>query len=464
MTVEDTSLGYHAAAVIEMRLRVDDDWAYFYFLVPAIISFFFSLAVIVTAIQRKKIRKRRFDQLTFLIAFFSLLQSLSWFRARYERHSSLCLIQEYLFQFSTLMESSLALVICSTIHYTIKAGRAPPWYHRKIILWLFLPVLSLISSSVIGTAQLFCPFNDHHDLYYPNLTSDSSSSSVRNLRRFIGYVCCYLCPMALSWFSSAYYSYSTSRYANEHYTQQSSLMTSPSAPALHSIAAVTTPPPLSLSSVPPSPSPSPLVMAPPAVDDLMASPSLATTTLLSRPTASSSSPTGPNRIIFIAMQLRLYPIVLALCLLPLCSFFFLVIILNQEYHLLLFVGAILVNSTGTINGIVYLMIVRHSLRKSQVRSGARERPSLLSRRGFHSINYHLVISKLIKSSGQSYNIEADGDEAEDGGEEDETNEDGWEWSESDEEEGEEEDMASSRSHHSSYASSISQAMKEAFAF
>jgi hypothetical protein len=454
-----------------MRLRVDDDWAYFYFLVPAIISFFFSLAVIVTALQRKKIHKRRFDQLTFLIACFSLIQSLSWFRARYERHTLLCEVQEYLFQFSTLMESSLALIICSTIHYTIKTGRAPPWYHSKIILWLTLPLFSFIPSCALGTAKLFCPFNAHHDLYYPNLVS----SSPAHLQRFIGYITCYLCPMAVSWISSGYYSYSTSRYAKEHYQQNTaaasvSLSTANPSPLTRVVSIGGGSPSTSLLTTPLTPTtPSlntddPLTMTnfPSSVAALHSRHTL---------TSSSLSPSGPNRIIFIAMQLRLYPIVLALCMLPLCSFFFLVITLNTEYHPLLFIGALLVNSTGTINGIVYLLIVRQSIRKSRARSAAapggrgQTRSSFQSRRGFQSINYHLVISRLIKSSGQSFNLEADGEEAEEGEEGETRDDDDGEWSEEEESDEDDEEVTNSRSHHSSsYASSISQVMKDAFTF
>jgi hypothetical protein len=307
--------------ILIMGYHLDHDWAYIYFLIPAILSFLFSVAVIITALSRTKIQKKKFDQLTLLIACFSIIQSLSWLRARYERHSVFCEIQEYLFQISTLFESYLSIIICATIYHTIRYGKTPQLSHFKMLRWLIIPLLSFFISCTLGSARLFCPFNYHHNLYFPNLSSSSST----HLQQFIAYLSCYLFPMALSWILSAYYSYLTSHYALDHYS---------------------------------------------------------------------------NKITTIASQLRLYPIVLALCMLPISTFFFIVVIFNREVHILLFIGAVLVNSTGTINGIVYLAIVRHSSKKSRNRS-----QSLDHRRVVNSVNYHLIISKLIKSSGQSYNFE-----------------------------------------------------------
>lgn len=303
-----------------MGYHLDHDWAYIYFLIPAILSFLLSIAVILTAFSRPNIHKKKFDQLTLLIAFFSIIQSLSWVRARYERHSTLCEVQEYLFQLSTLFQSYLSILICATIFHTIRYGKTPKFSQFKMLRWLFLPLISFLLSCSMRTGKLFCPFNYHHNLYFPNLSSNATHT-----QHFVAYLSCYLFPMVLSWLFSAYYSYLTSHYALDHYS---------------------------------------------------------------------------SKIASIAFQLRLYPIVLALCMLPISTFFFLVVILNREYHLLLFIGAILVNSTGTINGVVYLAIVRHSSKKRRDQS-----QSLDHRRVVHSINYHLIISKLIKSSGQSYNFE-----------------------------------------------------------
>ena len=313
-------------------MKVDKDWGYLYFIIPSIISFLFSVIVIFITFSYSNLRKKRFHQLSLLISIFSLFQSLSWFRARYERHTTLCHIQEYIFQISTLLQSFTAVIICTTIYHTIKDGRALKWYNYRMLIWFLIPILSFILSSSLGTAFLFCPFNYQHNLYYPNLSQTNS----RHFQHFIGYICFYLFPMCFSWLLSAYYSYITSKYASEHFT---------------------------------------------------------------------------NKITVIAYQLRLYPIFLALCMFPISTFFFLVIIIDQEIHPLLFIGAILVSSTGTINGIVYLTVVRNNTIKRNRLTHYYHHPShplhddSMNIRNVQSINYHLIISKLIKSSGQSYLVD-----------------------------------------------------------
>lgn len=324
--------------------RLDHDWSYLYFLIPAIISFFFSTFIIIIALKYRcsHIYKKRFDQLTILLALFSIIQSISWFRARYERDTTLCLVQEYLFQFSTLFQSYISLIICITIYFTIKYTKTPTWSSMKMMIWLIIPSLSFLLSCSLGSGELFCPFNYHHNLYYPNLYHSNRS----HIQHFLSYLICYLLPMCLSWIFSLYYSYLTTKHASLHYNM--------------------------------------------------------------------------NKITFIASQLRLYPIFLALCMFPISTFFFLVILLNHEYHILLFIGAILVNSTGTINSIVYLTIVRQGVIKRGNTSRSR---SHNPHRALYSINYQVIISKLIKSSGQSYNYEENTtDLLHDDGEEDDDNE------------------------------------------
>lgn len=305
-------------------MKVDKDWGYLYFLIPSIISFIFSFLVIIITLLNSNLRRKRFHQLSLLISIFSSIQSISWFRARYERNTTLCEIQEYIFQISTLLQSYIAVIICTTIYHTIKDGKALRWYNYRMIIWFLIPILSFILSCILGTAKLFCPFNYQHNLYYPNLTISNSV----HFQHFLGYIFLYLFPMSFSWLLSAYYSYITSKYASEHFT---------------------------------------------------------------------------NKIAIVAYQLRLYPIVLALCMFPISSFFFLVIIIDKEIHPLLFIGAILASSTGTINGVVYLTIVRHSSKKNRLTNYCHD--NIHNIRNVQSVNYHLIISKLIKSSGQSYIID-----------------------------------------------------------
>jgi hypothetical protein len=62
----------------------------------------------------------------------------------------------------------------------------------------------------------------------------------------------------------------------------------------------------------------------------------------------------------VAQQLRLYPLMLAICMSPIVSYFISVIITGEESHPLLFLGAILASSSGIINGWVYFHIVWNS--------------------------------------------------------------------------------------------------------
>ena len=64
-----------------------------------------------------------------------------------------------------------------------------------------------------------------------------------------------------------------------------------------------------------------------------------------------------DSITAVARQLRLYPAMLAVCMFPLSAFFVVVLLTGEEVPWLLFMGAILTSSSGTINAVAYLTII-----------------------------------------------------------------------------------------------------------
>jgi hypothetical protein len=263
------------------KMKVAGDWSYIYFLVPSICSFLFSSAVIYLIASNKNNLKKKFHQLTLLIALFDFIQCSSWFLGpRYETDTTLCLIQEYMFQIGSLGQGITAVIVCRTIAKAIQFGKVPTWNSQWIIPWvLSLPMCITLSAS-FNTATMFCPFNEHHEIYQKNITRDSSV-----FRSLICYSLCYLFPLFMCVISTLWY------------------------------------------------------------------------TIRSMYTAYRKS----DRAIYqVAQQLRLYPLMLAICMSPIASYFLSVIITGEENHPLLFIGAILASSSGIINGWVYFIIIRNS--------------------------------------------------------------------------------------------------------
>ena len=59
----------------------------------------------------------------------------------------------------------------------------------------------------------------------------------------------------------------------------------------------------------------------------------------------------------VSRQLKMYPIAVGLCMLPLCGFLLIAIVFGKEVKILLYVGAILVSSIGTFNAIVFFKVI-----------------------------------------------------------------------------------------------------------
>jgi hypothetical protein len=267
------------------RMKVAGDWSYIYFLVPSVFSFLFSCAVIYKVTSNQQNLKKKFHQLTLLIAVFDFIQCVSWFFGpRYETETTLCLAQEYMFQLGSFGQGITAVIICTTISKAIQFGKVPTWKNKEIIPWvLSLPICLTLSVS-FNTATMFCPFNKHHELYHPNLTHNSPV-----LKHLVCYILCYLFPLLMCVISTLWY------------------------------------------------------------------------TIRSMYTAYRKS----DRAIYqVAQQLRLYPLMLAICMSPIVSYFISVIITGEESHPLLFLGAILASSSGIINGWVYFHIIRNSKERS----------------------------------------------------------------------------------------------------
>jgi hypothetical protein len=274
-------------------VRIQNDWAYLYFLVPSIVSFLLSAYVIAKNLWDYENMKKSFHQLTTTIAFFSAVQCISWFHARYEEETTMCRVQEYIFQFGTMNEAFTAVVICNVIYQTIRHGRAPTWKNKSTMIWFGVANLCFLVSCSFNTARIFCPFNRQHELAVSNLTKNSFV-----FVPLMGYFVFYLLPIAVCWAFTAFYSFQSSVYA-----------------------------------------------------DLLAA----------------------NSITTVARQLRLYPVMLAVCMFPLSTFFLIVVITGEEVHPLLYVGALLTSSSGAINAVAFLTIVSRP-------SAYRQRESVNNRR------------------------------------------------------------------------------------
>lgn len=261
-------------------MKVKGDWSYLYFLIPSITSFCFSSSVIFKVLNNKINLKKKFHQLTLLIAIFDFIQCFSWFLGpRYETKSLLCKGQEYLFQIGSLGQGIISVIICTTIAQAIESGKVPSWNSKKIYFWILLFPICLSFSIGFNTATMFCPFNRQHELYHPNITS-----SAPILPHLIAYILAYLFPLLLCCIFTIYY------------------------------------------------------------------------TIRSMYTARHKSDKAVYQVV---QQLRLYPIMLTLCISPIASYFIAIIITGYDCHPLLFVGAILASSSGMINGLVYFMIIQN---------------------------------------------------------------------------------------------------------
>jgi hypothetical protein len=263
------------------RMKVGGDWSYIYFLVPSICSFFFSCSVIYKVTANKSNLKKKFHQLTLLIAVFDFIQCFSWFLGpRYEKETVLCHGQEYLFQIGSLGQGITAVIICTTISTAIQSGKVPTWRNQRIMPWIIFLPLCIIFSIAFNTATLFCPFNKHHELYHPNITRNAPV-----LPHLICYILCYLLPLLICVIVTLWH------------------------------------------------------------------------TIRSMYAAYCKS----DKAIFqVAQQLKLYPLVLIVCVSPIGSYFLATILSDQSSHPLLFVGAILACSSGMINGLIYFIIIQNS--------------------------------------------------------------------------------------------------------
>ena len=164
---------------------------------PSCVSFVGSLTVLANIALNTLNHSERFYQLVALFAIFDYIQCFSWFLGpRYETHTTLCKIQEYLFQLGTFMQSIISVWMCAIIFYAIRFGTVLAWGNPKIYRWAIVSFLCLLLSIPFDTAALFCPFDENHSLSYHRL-----SKSSRDFNRLIVY-CCYMLPFQLVLFSS----------------------------------------------------------------------------------------------------------------------------------------------------------------------------------------------------------------------------------------------------------------------
>lgn len=113
-----------------------------------------------------------------------------------------------MFQFSTLMKSITSVIICTTIYNAIKYGRVIDMWDQSVLSWIVFGVGVTILSISYDTAELFCPFNFEHSMYYKNIPLSSP-----RLDRLVVYGCCYLFPVTLCFSFNCLYSWRSHQHA-----------------------------------------------------------------------------------------------------------------------------------------------------------------------------------------------------------------------------------------------------------
>lgn len=183
------------------------DWSYPYYLFPSIISFLFSFSIILNVLLFNKNIQKKFHQLSFIFAIFDSFQCISWFFGpRYEKSTILCNFQEYLFQFGSLGQAIIGVIVCTIISYAIHSGGAVlTWNNKLIFPWIILFIFCNIISISFHTATLFCPFN--HDVYIQNLKEN------KLLDKFIVYVFTFLIPLFLCFITTTFHTINSIYYA-----------------------------------------------------------------------------------------------------------------------------------------------------------------------------------------------------------------------------------------------------------
>ena len=169
--------------------QVESDWSYIYFVVPSAISFLASVSLLIYIIKYRSFQKQ-FYQFTGVFIFFDIIQCTSWFLGpRYITHDNTCRAQEYMFQFGGLGKSFLCVVIAGCVQFALKFGRNSM---RGAIMfgWYSICGILVIISICLRTADIFCPFDTDHELYYVNYSTGS-----RHFTSLVGYFCVFILPI-----------------------------------------------------------------------------------------------------------------------------------------------------------------------------------------------------------------------------------------------------------------------------
>jgi hypothetical protein len=174
---------------VETQDQVESDWSYIYIVVPSAVSFLTSVSLLIYIIKNHGFQKQ-FYQFMGVFIFFNLIQCSSWFLGpRYHTNDIKCLVQEYMFQFGCLGTSFLCVVIAGCVQFALILGRSS--IRGTIMLgWYSLCVVLLIISISLRTADIFCPFDTDHELYYVNYNTES-----RHFTSIIGYFCVFILPI-----------------------------------------------------------------------------------------------------------------------------------------------------------------------------------------------------------------------------------------------------------------------------
>jgi hypothetical protein len=168
--------------------EIESDWSYVYFVVPSAVSFLCSTCLLIYIFRYQGFQKQ-FYQFTGVFIFFDIIQCASWFLGpRYHTNGMTCRVQEYMYQFGGLGKAFHCVVITGCVQFALKFGRNS--MRSSVLLgWYSLCGILVVISICLRTADIFCPFDTDHELYY--VKYDTSSQHFKSI---VGYFCVIILP------------------------------------------------------------------------------------------------------------------------------------------------------------------------------------------------------------------------------------------------------------------------------
>jgi hypothetical protein len=140
---------------------------YFFWMIPSAISFSLSFAMAMNILMLPELRRRLYQQLLAILAITDMIKSISWLLGpKYSAPFDLCAVQEYLFQFGSLSQALVTILICVVATYTVSYSRAivDKMVYVGFLVTFSIALISLIIAVYHRTAILFCNSN-FDDIY-----------------------------------------------------------------------------------------------------------------------------------------------------------------------------------------------------------------------------------------------------------------------------------------------------------